>query len=231
MYAMKRLFIAIMLILLAFGGQAQVKTKRLKAYLSTTNFYVPGMTPYLENAIAFDCRTAVYKEFEPGKFKSTIEIQTVFRDGEKISAYSKIALDSPVVTDTANLGGAFIDQQRFSLPNGEYEMEISITDMNSGEALPMESITVKVDFVDGMPAVSDILLFDSYSKAEKQTACTKSGFDFLPRVYPFLRALRSILIFILSGYGFWFVNSPIGVPGRRSLSAYRASPRWWPCTP
>lgn len=197
---MKRLFIAIMLILLAFGGQAQVKTKRLKAYLSTTNFCVPGLTPYLENAIAFDCRTAVYKEFEPGKFKSTIEIQTVFRDGEKISAYSKIALDSPVVTDTANLSGAFIDQQRFSLPNGEYEMEISITDMNSGEALPMESITVKVDFVDGMPAVSDILLFDSYSKAEKQTACTKSGFDFLPRVYPFFGASDEKLNFYVELY-------------------------------
>jgi GWxTD domain-containing protein len=89
------------------------------------------------------------------------------------------------VTDTSNLDGAFIDQQRFSLPTGEYQMEISITDMNSGDALPTESIAVKVDFPDGAPAVSDVLLFDSYAKADQQSACTKSGYDFLPRVYPF----------------------------------------------
>ena len=182
---MKRSFVIVMFVLMALGGNAQVKAKKLRPYLSTTTYCVPGMTPYLENAIAFDCRSAVYKEFEPGKFKSTVEIQTIFRDGEKICAYSKIALDSPVVTDTTNLDGAFIDQQRFSLPTGEYQMEISITDMNSGDALPTESITVKVDFPDGAPAVSDVLLFDSYAKADQQSACTKSGYDFLPRVYPF----------------------------------------------
>ena len=197
---MKRIIVVILLILLAFGGNAQVKAKRLKSYLSTTAYCVPGMTPYLENAIAFDCRSALYKEFEPGKFKATVEIQTVFRDGEKICAYSKIALDSPVVTDTANIDGAFIDQQRFSLPNGEYQLEIGITDMNSGEALPSESFTVKVDFPEGVPSISDILLFDSYSKAEKQTACTKSGFDFLPRVYPFYSASDDKLNFYVELY-------------------------------
>ena len=183
--AMKNTISILVFVLLALTGNAQVKAKRLRPYLSTTTYCVPGMTPYVENAIAFECQSAVYKQFEPGKFKSTIEIQTVFRDGEKICAYSKIALDSPVVTDTANLDGAFIDQQRFSLPNGEYQMEISITDMNSGDALPTESITVNVDFPDEAPSISDVLLFDSYAKAEKQTSCTKSGFDFLPRVYPF----------------------------------------------
>lgn len=178
----KRAIVAVMLLLVAFAGNAQ--TKRLRSYLSTTNYCVPGMTPYVENAIAFECRSAVYKQFEPGKFKATVEITTIFRKGEE-TTFSKEALDSPVVTDTSNLDGAFIDQQRFSLPNGEYQMEISISDMNSGESLPTKTVTVNVDFPENMPAVSDILLFDSYTKATKPSACTKSGFDFLPRVYPF----------------------------------------------
>lgn len=185
---MKRSFVFIMLALMALAGNAQVNAKRLKPYLSTTTYCVPGMTPFVENAIAIDNRSAVYKEFEPGKFKATVEIQTIFRQEEKICAFSKIALDSPVVTDTAKLDGAFIDQQRFSLPNGEYQMEISIKDMNGGEALPVEAMNVEVNYPDDTPAISDILLFDSYSKAEKQTACSKSGFDFLPRVYPFYGA-------------------------------------------
>lgn len=184
---MKKSIVIMMLVLVAFAGKAQVKAKRLKPYLSTTTYCAPGMTPYVENAIAFENQSAVYKEFEPGKFKATVEITTTFRHkGDSlICNLSKVALDSPVVTDTAKLDGAFIDQQRFSLPNGEYEMEITVADKNSGIALPTEIVTLHIDYQENVPAISDILLFDTYTKAEKQIECTKSGYDFLPRVYPF----------------------------------------------
>lgn len=181
---MKRSFIIALLVFLTVAGNAQTKAKRLKPYLSTTTYYAPGMTPFVENAIAFECRSAEYKEFEPGKFKASVEITTIFRKGEE-ATFSKVALDSPVVTDTGNLNGAFIGQQRFALDNGEYEMEISITDMNSGDALPTEKVTVVLDYPNNGPSVSDILLFDSYAKAETPSECTKSGYDLLPRVYPF----------------------------------------------
>lgn len=197
---MKKSFVIVLLALITLAGNAQVKTKRLKPYLSTTTYCVPGMTPFVENAIAIDNRSAIYKEFEPGKFKATVEIQTIFRQGEQICAFSKIALDSPVVTDTTKLDGAFIDQQRFSLPNGTYQMEISIMDMNGGEALPVEAMPLEVSYPDEAPAVSDILLFDSYAKAEKPSACTKSGFDFLPRVYPFYGANEDKLHFYTELY-------------------------------
>ena len=183
----------------AFTANAQVKTKRLKPYLSTTTYCVPGMTPFVENAIAFESRSAVYKEFEPGKFKATVQIVTTFKKGEE-TTFSKVALDSPVETDTSNLSGAFIGQQRFPLENGEYQMEISITDMNSGDALPTESVTVSLNYPSDVPSISDILLFDSYAKAAKPTECTKSGYDFLPRVYPFYGANDSKLNFYAELY-------------------------------
>ena len=193
----KKVLVTLMLLLVAFTGNAQ--TKKLKSYLSTTTYCVPGMTPYVENAIAFDCRSAVYKQFEPGKFKATVEVVTVFRKGEE-SVFSKVAVDSPVVTDTANLDGAFINQQRFSLTNGEYQMEICITDMNSGDVLPPTTVTVEVNYPENTPAISDILLFDSYTKAVKPKECTKSGFDFLPRVYPFYGANEDKLHFYAEIY-------------------------------
>lgn len=193
----KKVLVTLMLLLVAFSGNAQ--TKRLKSYLSTTTYCVPSMTPYVENAIAFDCRTAVYKQFEPGKFKATVEVVTVFRKGEE-SVFSKVAVDSPVVTDTTKLDGAFINQQRFSLANGEYQMEICITDMNSGDVLPPTTVTVEVNYPDNTPAISDILLFDSYTKAVKPKDCTKSGFDFLPRVYPFYGANENKINFYAEIY-------------------------------
>ena len=196
---MKKTFILIMLALLAVAGNAQQKVKHLKPYLSTTTYYAPGMTPYVENVIAFENRSAAYKEFEPGKFKATVQVVTVFKKGEE-STFSKVAVDSPVLTDTANLDGAFIYQQRFSLENGEYQMEIGITDLNSGDVLPTTTVPVELNFPDDVPSISDILLFDSYTKAEKPTECTKSGYDFLPRVYPFYGANEDKLHFYAELY-------------------------------
>ena len=48
--------------------------------------------------------------------------------------------------------------------------------------------------------MSDILLFDSFTKAETPSACTKSGFDFLPRVYPFYGANEDKLRFYAELY-------------------------------
>ena len=100
-FAMKKLVMSlVMCMVLPFTLAAQ---KTIQSYLSYTTYCVPGDKPFIENALAFDCSTVVYNQFEPGKFKATVEIQTIFKQGDKICNYSKIALDSPVVTDTTKI--------------------------------------------------------------------------------------------------------------------------------
>ncbi len=195
---MKKLLLSVAILLsVASFGQGKV----LKSFLSTVAYDAPGLTPYVENALAFDSRTAVYKEFQPGKFKASVEITTIFKQGETVCNFSKIALDSPVVNDTTSLSGAFIDQQRFSLPNGEYQMEVMVMDLNNKKQLPFRSEqTVTVDFPNASPSVSDIFFVDSFHKATKQSACTKSGYDFVPRVYPYYSASDQKLTFYAELY-------------------------------
>ena len=196
---MKKIFFLLLGLALPFCTMAQHKI--LRPYLSTTTYSAPGETPFVENAMAFDCKTAVYQQFEPGKFRATVEISTIIKHEGAVAAYSKIALNSPVVSDTAALDGAFIDQQRFSLPNGEYEMEISVKDVNNPKGLAAtEKSTVVIDFPKNMPAVSDILLYDSYAKAAKPSACTKSGLDFVPRIIGFYGAKDTKLNFYTELY-------------------------------
>ena len=196
---MKKIFFLLLGLALPFCTMAQHKI--LRPYLNTTTYSAPGETPFVENAMAFDCKTAVYQQFEPGKFRATVEISTIIKHEGAVAAYSKIALNSPVVSDTAALDGAFIDQQRFSLPNGEYEMEISVKDVNNPKGLAAtEKSTVVVDFPKDMPAVSDILFYDSYAKAAKPSACTKSGLDFVPRIIGFYGAKDTKLNFYTELY-------------------------------
>lgn len=196
---MKRGLFLLMGLALPFVSIAQHKI--LRPYLNTTTYSVPGKTPFLENAMAFDSRTAVYKQFEPGRFRATVEISTIVKHQGDVVAYSKIALNSPVVTDTTNLDGAFIDQQRFSLPNGEYDMEISVKDLNNPKGLAAsEKSTVVIEYPNSFPSVSDILFFDGYTKASKASACTKSGMDFVPRIIGFYGASDTKLNFYTELY-------------------------------
>lgn len=165
------------------------KKRVMKPYFSTVSYMDSQGTPFVENAIAFDNRTVVYKQVAPGQFRATVEVSTIFKHKGQVAAFSKIALNSPVVSDTANLDGAFIDQQRFSLPNGEYEMEIALKDINNPNGFaPSGKSTIVVDFPAQLPCVSDILLFDGYEKATTPSACTKSGMNFVPRVIGFYGA-------------------------------------------
>ncbi len=198
--AMKKTILSLMLCLvLPFTLAAQKKS--IQSFLSYTTYCVPGDKPFIENALSFDCSSVVYKQFEPGKFKATVEILTIFKQGDKVCNYSKIALDSPVVTDTLQIAGAFLDQQRFSLDNGEYTMEISITDLNHPNPIPFKTEqTVVVDLPANKPCMSDILLVDSYQKSTGTTNFTKNGYEIIPRVYSYYLAKTNSLTFYAELY-------------------------------
>lgn len=196
---MKRILL-IALCLASFSlGIAQ--NKAVQSFLSSTTYNVPGGTPFIENALAFDCSSLVYHQFEPGKFKATVEIQTIFKQGDEIRNFSKVALDSPVVADTANIIGAFVDEERFSLDNGEYDMVITVKDLNNPQQIPYSATqTVNIDYPADAPAVSDILLVESYSKATSPSRLTKSGYDLIPRVYSFYLANTHTMTFYTELY-------------------------------
>ncbi len=197
---MKKSFILFLLLLiLTPSGFAQ--NKAVQSFFSYTTYLVPGKTPFVENALAFDCSSVVYKQFEPGKYKATVEIQTIFKQGEKVCNYSKIALDSPVVTDTAKISGAFLDQQRFSLENGEYTLEISVMDLNNSSKTPYKAEqTIVVNMPADHPVVSDILLVDTYNNAKTPSEFTKNGYDLIPRVYAYYLRNNNTLTFYAEAY-------------------------------
>ena len=197
---MKRIAL-LSLLCLALSLTLPAQKKSIQSFLSYTTYCVPGGTPFIENALSFDCSSVVYHQFEPGKFKATVEIQTIFKQGDKVCNYSKIALDSPVVTDTLQIGGAFIDQQRFSLPNGEYTMEISIMDLNHPSHVPFKTEqTVVINYPADQPCMSDVLLVDTYKKTSTPSSFAKNGYELIPRIYSFYLAKNHSLTFYTELY-------------------------------
>ena len=94
-------------------------------------------------------------------------------------------MTSPAVDDTTNLNNFFMDIQRYSLANGEYQMEIVIEDSNNKG---MKPYTVKenviIDYPDNI-CFSSIIALEDYKPSETTSANSKNGYDIIPMIMPY----------------------------------------------
>ena len=181
---MKKLYILIISIFIASG----VSAKGLQAYLSYATFLSPADGPYIETYLSVVGKTVQFIKNDNGKFQATVQIMMVFKKDNVIKDFKKTDLMSPEVEDTSKVDFTFMDQQRFPLPNGDYNVEIQIVDKNKKDAAPYktnESLTV--NFSSKKVCVSGIELVESYKNTTSPNILTKSGYDLVPftlNIYP-----------------------------------------------
>ncbi|MDB4534596.1 GWxTD domain-containing protein, partial [Vicingaceae bacterium] len=136
--------------------------------------------PFIETYLSVVGSSAIYKKTLENTFQSKIEVTLIFKQGEEIIKYKKYNLSSPVINDSLAVRDNFIDQQRISLPDGKYEFEVSIKDINS-EKEPFKSTQIlEIDYPTTEIRVSDIELVESLKKTSEKTVLSKNGYDILP---------------------------------------------------
>ena len=153
------------------------------AYLTYGVFSTPAKGPYLETYISVIGNSMKFVKNASGKYQGAVDISIVFWQKGEIKNAQKYSLSSPETTDTTKGFPNFIDQQRYTLANGEYEMELSISDKNKPKEKPFVStVPVKVEFPTAIIGISSIQLLESYSKSVSPSIITKSGYDLMPYV-------------------------------------------------
>lgn len=181
---MKKLVLPVLVSLLYFIV-LPIHAKNVQAYLNYTVFDVPGQGPYIETYMSVSGETVIYKKNDKGLFQGSIEVTFIFRQQGEIKDFDKYQLFSPEVQDTAAVDFSFIDQQRYFIPQGDYEMEIIISDLNTDKK-PFSAIQpVTIQFDDAAICFSGIQLVKSFSPSVEQNMTTKGGFDLIPMVYNF----------------------------------------------
>ncbi len=151
----------------------------IKAYFSYAVFNSPGKGPYLETYLTISGNSVKFIR-EKGKFKGQVHIIMNFKKANELVKNSNYNLSSPEINDTLTPPN-FIDQQRFSLPNGEYDFEITIEDSHDLQHSRFTSIEkIKIDIPTQQIVVSDIQLIESFTKSVKPSIITKSGYDLIP---------------------------------------------------
>lgn len=170
-----------LLFVLPFASQAS----GIQAFLSYATFNSPANGPYVETYISVIGNSLKYVKNENGKYQGTVEIAMLFKREGLILQAKKYNLLSPELTDSSAVKVNFIDQQRLSLLNGNYELEISVSDKNIPEAPFNSTQRINVDFSEKELRLSDIQLIESYTKSSSQNILSKSGYDLVPYVSNF----------------------------------------------
>lgn len=159
--------------------------KNLKAYFSHTTFNTPDNKPFVETYLSFIANSLYLKPNPNNKLQAEIEIQLNFTQNGEIVNGMKYKLSSPEFDDSAKIYN-FVDQQRFELAQGNYGIELIMTDLNAPKPFPFAGKdSIKVAFSGSLIDFSSIQLVESYKKTETPNILTKSGYDLTPYVANF----------------------------------------------
>src|SRR3974377_1599283 len=109
---------------------ALVSKADITAFFSHCTFNTPDNKPYIETYLSVIGNSILFKKNANGKYQGQVEVGYIFSKRGQIFASKKYNLLSPDGNDTVNRPN-FIDQQRFALDTGNYEMELLISDKNS----------------------------------------------------------------------------------------------------
>ncbi|MGE5382377.1 MAG: GWxTD domain-containing protein [Omnitrophica WOR_2 bacterium] len=187
------------------------------AYLSHATFNIPGQSPYMEVYLEIIGNTLAYKQLPNGQFQGSINVTMIIKQDSVIKDFKKYDLLSAEVPDTSGVGVNFIDQQRFTLPNGEYNLELSIADNNVVKKPQVLTYPISVDYSQSDFSISTIQLVNSYIKSSEPNMLSKSGYDLVPLVDNFYSSAKNKLIFYTEIYN---PNSSLNPDEKYLLSYY-----------
>lgn len=178
----KKIFLPLLLSLLCLPAQA----KEAQVFIQFAEYLNAERQSYLEMYFSMLAASMDWKKMpeQPG-FRGGMEVTIeVYRTGADSSlvAGSRFRLLSPVVKDTATVGGSFQHQERLFLDRGQYRLVIEMQDIaqpsESYRFTPVLSITHHAQ----RPALSNIMLLDEYRPAKPGEARARSGYVMTPRL-------------------------------------------------
>jgi GWxTD domain-containing protein len=174
---MKKIIVTLSLLLIILSTQASIR-----AFLSYTTYNSPSEGPYMETYLSVNGKSVNYKRLENGKYQANLQIIFTFERNDSIISFQKIALNSPEINSLSDDSTAdFIDVERFFIPTGTFNFNISIEDLNSKDVPIKSNEMITIGYPKTKASLSGIQLASNVEKSDKPTSMTKHGYN----VYPY----------------------------------------------
>jgi GWxTD domain-containing protein len=164
---------------IAFSLICSAVFSNVTVYFNYAVFSTGNSKPFLETYLTISGNSV---RFLPttGGYQANVNISWKILKGTDVVKASNYNLMSPKTSDTLHLP-SFIDNQRFALDNGQYTLELVVTDNASPDKKSTHSEKISILFKREKKVYSsDIQILESYSKASSQSLLTKNGYDLVP---------------------------------------------------
>ncbi len=160
-----------------------MQAQSLRAYMSYATFTTPDNQPYIETYLTIQNSSIMQMPTDDGGYSGKLNVQIIFRRNDTIVNYGKYDLTGPIAEDTINNALTFLDVQRYALPEGTYDLELTLDDVNDKSDPIVSHTTFLIDFPHDSTSVSDIEFLKSYEKKEGTGVLEKNGYAVLPYVF------------------------------------------------
>jgi GWxTD domain-containing protein len=163
-------------------------------------FMTPEKQTYVENYLLIDGSELRFQNIGDSIFQSQIEVTYIFEQRGTVIDFSKTIVKSPFTGDTIHKLSDFVDQQRFFIPVGMYQLTIRLKDLNnlSDTVNSVQAIDVRVDNYSVF--FSDIYLVSKAEPTENPNIYSRNGTDYYPRISPFYPGEANELFFYAELY-------------------------------
>jgi GWxTD domain-containing protein len=170
----KPLLMLLFAVFLKFGLTAQ-----LDAYFSSGHFNTPKNQPYIETYLTIVGKSLSAKPVD-NRLQNSVNIELKIYKDSSLFKTSRYNLIGPAFLSLAK-PPSFIDNQRYSLPNGKYKLELALRDNYDSSKKPLLIKSFfQIDFSNMNIQASSIQALESFKKSTAESAVTKCGYDLIP---------------------------------------------------
>ena len=138
-----------------------------------------------------------FKEIDSLSSQANVDVIVLFKRNGDILKFDKYRLNSPVNKLPIN----FVDMKRYLLENGDYELEVSIEDLNTEDNARSFSSTFSVNYSGNTAEQSDIQLLTAFRRSKTDGPFVKNGYFMEPLPFNFMDYNAARLIFYSEIYG------------------------------
>ncbi|MFK7809194.1 MAG: GWxTD domain-containing protein [Saprospiraceae bacterium] len=166
-------------------------TKALDASVAYATFKSPPSKSFVEVYLNIMGTTVSHKQLDSLSYQASVKVLILIKQKESIITFDKYILDGPQSKYPLD----FMDVRRIGLPDGAYELEVEIQDMNDSTNFVSYNGKFDVAYQKESMLQSDLQLIHSLKPSALENAFVKNGYYMEPLPYNFYYKTDSVLIF------------------------------------
>jgi len=175
---MKRFFLTIIAALAGFC----VYSQHLNVNFDYSVYMLSDKRSFVETYLLIDGKSVNYVVNDVN-LESKIDVTMVFKNGDDLAEFRHFTVSNPPLPDTTEVFPDFVDVQRIFIPQGIYNFELKIYDLNAPDSLK-KTITrheiLTIDIPQNQAAIGGVELLSSFMPTQEKTINYKNGYECIP---------------------------------------------------